>query len=222
MTHTSKKVTKKKGGPRWKLVYPVRDQIEAMWAQPEYQRCLRLWKSIIKKEKHGHPLTEEEAALKHDAPRSRFSIEAEAEARERLLSRTYRQLGARTEGDWAWRLAPPAELDEVHQRLTVSIPVDLPFTVTGPHIDQLLQQSKRQLGIPTPQRVRRPGPKPDPWEVYRLKHKDHMKPLDIARRLFKLPSGLRPEEDEAVRRAYEQVLSALRYAKKVVASITQR
>jgi hypothetical protein len=191
-----------------------------MRTQPEYQHCLQLWQSILKKEKRGLPLTEEEAALKHNAPRSRYSVEAEAEAREKLLSRTYRQLGAVTEGDWAWRYAPAPELDEVHQRLNVSIPVDLPFTAIGPHIERIVQQAKRPLRLPSPQRVRRP--EVDPWHVYKLKYKDHLEPLDIARRLFKLSTGLLPTEDETVRQAYEKVLRALRYAERVVASITKR
>lgn len=220
MPDKSRKTRKRNRGPKLQLVYPVRDQIEAVRVQPEYQRCLQLWQSILRKEKRGLPLTEEESGLKHNAPRSRFSVEAEAEAREKLVSRTYRQLGAVTEGDWAWRYAPAPELDEIRQLLHVSIPVDLPQTAIGPHIEQLVQHAKRQLGLPSPQRVRRP--EVDPWQVYRLIYKDHMDPLDIARRLFKLPPGVPPEEDEAVRQAYEKVLRALRYAKKVVASITQR
>lgn len=220
MLRKPRKTRTRNRGPQLKLVYPVRDQIEAMRTQPEYQRCLQLWQSILKKEKRGLPLTEEEVALKHHAPRTRFSVEAEAEARERLLSRTYRQLGAVTEGDWAWRYAPPPELDEVHQRLNVSIPVDVPFTAIGPHIERLVRHAKRQLGLPSPQRVRRP--EVDPWHVYRLKYQDHVAPLDIACLLFKLPPGLPPTEDEAVRQAYEKVLRALRYAEQVVASITKQ
>ncbi len=220
MPHTPRKTKQRKRGPRLQLVYPVRDQIEAMRVQPEYQRCLQLWQSIIKKETRGLPLTEEEAALKYHAPRSRFSVEAEAEAKEKLLGRTYRQLGAVTEGDWAWRYAPPPEVDEVHQRLNVSIPVDLPYTAIGPHIERLVRHAKQQLDLPSPQRVRRP--EVDPWQVYRLKYNDHMDLLGIARRLFKLPPGVPPEEDEAVRQAYEKVLRALRYAERVVASITKR
>lgn len=220
MPRKPRTTTKRNRGPQLQLVYPLRDQIEALRTQSEYQRCLQLWQSILKKEKRGLPLTEWEAALKHNAPRSRFSVEAEAEAREKLLSRTYRQLGAVTEGEWAWRYAPCPELDEVHQRLNVSIPMDLPFTAIGPHIERLVQQAKRQLDLPSPQRVRRP--EVDPWQVYRLKYKEHVEPLDIARRLFKLPPGVPPEEDETVRQAYEKVLRALKYAERVIASVTKR
>ncbi|NGZ11158.1 MAG: hypothetical protein CV088_17560 [Nitrospira sp. LK70] len=191
-----------------KRVYPLSDHIEAMQNHSEYARYLKLWQSRILKEEKGLPLTPEEDALSN-APRSRFSHEAEAEARYQLLSRTKRELDTMSEERWAIRV----DVDEIQQYAIIYVPLDLPRKPVLKELDVILRECKKQYGRSSPQRTRRP--EVEPWLVVRMIEKEKLTPPQIVAKL-KLVKAERgtPEYDSEFRKWDKQVRTAYRWAQK--------
>lgn len=215
-----KKPRTKNNEPRTQVVYAVRDQLQAMQRHPQYRRDLLDWREIVRKEKENLPLTERETALKSHAPRTRFSVEAEEEARNGLLSATKQELDITSEDEWAWRYAPAPELDAKMQLVSLTIPVDLPLNMILARVKQVVSAAKAVLKLPSPQRVR--SPKLDPWTIYDWAHTENLDDLTIARQLDPLLPNDEPAADENVRRAYEKVRRARQFAEAVIASLDQK
>ena len=195
--------------PKSKRVYSLSDHIEATQNHSEYTRNLKLWRSRLRKEKKGLPLTHEEDALSN-APRSRFSHEAEAEARYQLLSRTKRELTTMSEERWAIRVVA---VDEIQQCATIQVPLDFRRKPVMKEVDRILHDCQQRHGRPSPQRGKRP--EIEPWTVLRMIEKEKLKPPKIVAKL-KLVKAVKgtPEYEAEFRKWDKQVRSAYRWALK--------
>ncbi len=198
--------TKKRGLP--KLVLSPHDHIQAVKHHPEFQRCLAVWRDILRKEAEGIALTDEEEAMKW-APRSHFNVEAELEAtRYGLLSLAERELSSMGEEKLAWRDCSP-QLDWVNRTAILRIPLDMPQERIEDTVADIVRRYKTRLGITPSQRVRRPQ-QVDPWQVYRWHHDDGVTLLAITQRLFGTSGST--AYDPEVKRRYEQVRRAYQFA----------
>jgi hypothetical protein len=210
---------------RANIAPPVLDQIQARLRQSEFLQSLQLWREIFRRQDAGLPLTREQEA-ERDAPRTKFRLDAIAEADNGLLTRTKRMLMKVPETDWAFLMVHPAETDKVMKTMTLTIPLDISKEAILEHISRCVDRERKKLGVIANQLVRRPGVAPvDPWKVYDLVQKNRPNTterclLQITHQLFGT-SGL-PTYNPVVRKQYERVRNAYRYAERVMKALDQQ
>lgn len=122
------------------------DRNQALKHHPEFQRCLKVWQGILKKERQGIPRTAEESAM-HWAPRSGFNMAAEMEAtRYKMLSLEERELSTMTEEELAWRDIAP-QLDYPNKVAVVQIPLHWTQNAIETIISQIVRVYKDRIGL---------------------------------------------------------------------------
>lgn len=122
------------------------DHIQAIKHHPEFQYCLALWKTILRKEAEGLRLTDEEEALKW-APRSGFNVEAELEAtRYGLLSLAEREHAMMTEAELAWRDCSPV-LDWKNKAAEIRIPLWWTLAAIDKTVARIVRIYKNRIGL---------------------------------------------------------------------------
>jgi hypothetical protein len=199
--------------------HSVLDQIEGVERHPEFQRCLRLWREIFRKQDAGLPLTPEEDAEMdtHVAPRTRFRLDAIAEADHGLLSQTKQLITSLSEAAWAFHSIRPPEIDELMKTVTVTLPLDLPNHDIHAYIDQAVENARKTLGVAGTQESRTTGV--DHWKVYDMRHTEGLKPLKITHRLFGTKGS--PAYDDYVMARYKRVLRAASLAERIMKELEQ-
>lgn len=134
------------GGYPPNVVLSPWDRNQALKHHPEFQRCLKVWQVILKKERKGIARTAEEAKM-YWAPRSGFNMAAEMEAtRYQLLSLEERELSTMTKEELAWRDIAP-QLDYPHKVAVVRIPLHWTQNAIETIISQIVRVYKDRIGL---------------------------------------------------------------------------
>lgn len=210
------KTTKRANAKSPQIGPSVFDQIQGMLRHPEYRRCLQLWQEIFRKQDASLPLTPEEEA-ERDAPRTKFRLDAIAEADCGLLSQEKRKLSSMSETAWAFHSIPPPEVDQVMKTVTVALPLDVSIEANLERVKQVLEDARKSLGVVANQNIRRP--EVNPWRVYDLRQ-DGLNLVQITHQLFGTKGS--PAHDDAVNARYKQVSGAYDYAKRVMKQLDQQ